>query len=140
MAAVRRQGVAVRADAAEGARRVVAPEGALVAQLQALVHILADLIGARRESIVAGALETAIDVAAGAVAADVLHAQALVVIHAAPAGLVQHVSRGTLAPERAVRVDAHAAGTGVRHEQTLVQIDPGVVPARSFRAQSLEFL
>lgn len=72
MASVGCQGVTVRTDTAERAWCVVATEGALVAQFQALVHVFADLIGTRRESVIAGALETAFDVAARAVAADVL--------------------------------------------------------------------
>lgn len=116
MAAIGRQGVAIWTDASERARRVVTPEGALIAHLQALVHVLADLIGARRKTLVAGAFETAVNVAAGAVTANVLHAQALVEIHATPSGLVQDVSGRTLASERAVRVDAFAADTSVRHK------------------------
>lgn len=99
MAAVGRQSVTIRADAAERARRVVTPEGALIAHLQALVHVLADLIDTGCVTVVARALETAVDVAAGAVAADALHAQALVVIHATSPGLVQDVSCRTLASE-----------------------------------------
>lgn len=134
MAAVRRQGVTIRTDASERAWRVVAPEGALIAHLQAFVHVLADLVGTRGETLVTETLETAVNVAAGAVSANVLHGQALVVIHATPSGLVQDVSGRTLASERAVRVDALAADTSVRHEQTFVQIHPSVIPSRSFRA------
>lgn len=118
----------------------MASESALIAHFQTLVHVLADLIGTRRKTVIARALETAVDVATGAVAADVLHAQALVVVHAPSPGLVQHVSRRTFASERTVRVDAFATGTRVRHEQALVQIDSCVVPPRSFRAQPLEFI
>lgn len=116
------------------------PEGALIAHLQTLVHVLADLIGTRCETVVTRTFEAAVDVAAGAVAANVLHAQALVVIHATPPGFVQDVSGRALASERAVRVDTFAAETGVRHEQTLVQIDPSVIPSWPFRAQPLKFL
>lgn len=140
MAAIGRQSVPVRADAPEGARRVVAPEGALIAQLQTLVHVLAHLMSPGRVSLVAGALETAVDVAASAVAADILHGQTLVVIHASPPGFVQDVSGRALAPEGAVRVDALATVTGIRHKQTFIQIDPGIVPSRPFRAHPLEFL
>lgn len=140
MASVECQSVSVRTDATEGSRRVVASEGALIAHFQALVHVLADLIGAWRKTVAARTLETAVDVATCAITADVLHAQALVVVHAPSPGLIQHVSRRTLASERAVRVDAFATGTSVRHEQALVQIDSCVVPPRSFRTQPLEFL
>lgn len=99
MTAVGCQGVTVRADAPEGARRVVAPEGALTAHLHALVHVLADLISARREAVVARALETAVDVTASAVPANILHAQTFVAVHAPSPGLVQHVSRRALASE-----------------------------------------
>lgn len=77
----------------------MAPKSALTAHLQALVHILADLIGPRRETVAARALEAAVDVAASAVAANVRRAQALVAVHAPSSGLVQHVSRRTLASE-----------------------------------------
>lgn len=140
MAAVRREGVPIRTDAPEGTWRVVTPEGALIAQFQALVHVLAHLIHSRRESVVARALEAAVDVAAGAVAADILHVQALVVVDATSPGLVQHVSRRALAAKRTVRVDALAARTSVRHEQALVQVDPGVVSPRSLRAHPFELL
>lgn len=140
MTAVGCQSVSVRADASEGTRRVVTSEGALITQLQALVHIFAYLMSPGRVSIVAGALKTAVEVAASAVTADILHGQTFVIIHTSPAGLVQHVSGWTLAPERAIRVDALATGTGIRHKQALVQIDPGVVSPWSFRAHPLELL
>jgi len=97
MAAVRCQGISVRTDAPEGTRRIMASEGALIAQFQALVHIFADLVDTWRESIIAGTLKTTVNVAAGAIAADILHAQALVVVYATSSGFIQHVSRRALA-------------------------------------------
>lgn len=88
MAAIRRQSVTIWADAAERTWCVVTPEGALIAHLQAFVDVLANLISTRRVTVVTRALETAVDVAASAVAADVLHAQALVVIHATSSSFV----------------------------------------------------
>lgn len=140
MAAIGCQSVSIRANASEGSRRVVASEGALIAQLQALVHIFAYLMSSGRVSVVAGALKTAVDVAASAVSADILHGQALVIIHTSSPGLIQHVSGRTLAPERAIRVDTLATETGVRHEQALVQIDSSIISPRPFRAHPLEFL
>ena len=78
--AIGRQRVAVGTDAAERAERVVAAEGAQVAQLAALVHVLTRLHGARREARLAGALETALRVATGAVATDARLGHALVLI------------------------------------------------------------
>jgi len=75
----------------------VTSEGTLITQFQALIHIFADLIDTWRESIVAGALETAVDVAAGAVAADILHCQALVVVYTMSSGFIQYISRRALA-------------------------------------------
>lgn len=99
MAAVGCQGVTIRTNASERAWRIMTPKGALIAHLQAFVHVLADLIGTRRETLVTGTFEAAVDVAAGAVTANVLHAQALVMIHATPSGFVQYVSGRTLASE-----------------------------------------
>lgn len=118
----------------------MAPEGALIAQLQALVHIFAHLMSSGRVSVIARALETAVDVAASAIAADILHGQALVVVYTSPPGLVQHVSGRALAPKRAIRVDTFPAETGVRHKQAFVQIDPGIIPPRPFWTHLLEFL
>lgn len=140
MAPVGCQSVSIRANAPEGTRRIVAPEGALIAQLQALVHIFAYLMSSGRVSVIARALEAAVDVAASAVTADILHGQTLVIIHTSSPGLVQHVSGRTLAPERAVRVDTLATETGIRHEQALVQIDSSIISPRSFRAHPLEVL
>lgn len=137
---VRSQSVAIRADASEGARGVVATEGALVAQLETLVHVLADLVHSRGESFVARTLKTPFDVRARPVAAYVLLGQAFVVVHAPSPTRVQHVARGALASEGAIRVYALATRASVWHEQTLVQVDPGVVPAWSLGAQSFEFL
>lgn len=140
MSRVRSQSVAIRADASEGARGVVATEGALVAQLETLVHVLADLVHSRGESFVARTLETPFDVRARPVAAYVLLGQAFIVVHAPSPTRVQHVARGALASERAIRVYALATRASVWHEQTLVQVDPGVVPAWSLGAQPFEFL
>lgn len=140
MAAIGCQGVTIRTNASERAWRVMAPKGALIAHFQAFVHVLADLIGTRRETLVTGTFETSVNIATGAVTANVLHAKTLVMIHATSSGFVQDVSGRTLASERAVRVDAFAADTGVRHEKTLVQIDASVIPSRSFRAQPLKLL
>lgn len=140
MASIRSQGVTVWTDASEGARCVVAAESALVAEFQALVHVLADLVHSRSEPVVAGALETTVDVSAGSIAAYVLLGQAFVIVHAASSARVQHVSRGTLASEGAIGVYALAACTRVRHEQTLVQIDACVVSSRSLGTQSSELL
>lgn len=118
----------------------MAPECTLVAKLQTLVHILADLIHPRSESFVAGALEAAVDVRAGPVTANVLIGEALVVVDATSATGIQDVARGTLAPEGTVGVYALAAGTGVWHEEALVQVDPRVVPAWSLRAEPFELL
>lgn len=140
MSRVRSQSVAIRADASEGTRGVVATEGALVAQLETLVHVLADLVHSRGESFVARTLETPFDVRARPVAAYVLLGQAFIVVHAPSPTRVQHVARGALASEGAIRVYALATRASVWHEQTLVQVDPGVVPAWSLGAQSFEFL
>lgn len=99
MAAVGRQSVTIRTDTTEGTRRVVTPECALIAHFKALVHVLADLIGTRRETVVTRTFEAAVDVAASAVAANVLHPQAFVVIHATPPGFVQNVSGRAFASE-----------------------------------------
>lgn len=140
MSRVGSQSVAIRADASEGARGVVTPEGALIAQLETLVHVLADLVHSRGESFVTRTLETPVDVCARPVAAYVLLGQAFVVIHAPSPTRVQHVARGALASERAIRVYALATRASVRHEEALVQVDPCVVPARSLGAQPFEFL
>lgn len=140
MSRVRSQSVAVRADASERARGVVATEGALVAELEALVHVLADLVHSRGEPLVARALETPFDVRARPVPAYVLLGQAFVVVHAPPPTRVQHVATRALASERAVRVYALATRASVRHEQALVQVDPGVVPAWPLGAQPFELL
>lgn len=116
------------------------PERTLVAHLQALVHILADLVHTRRESFIAGAFETTVYVCARPITAYILHGKTLVVVYAASSGRVQHVSRGALAPEGTVGVYALATGTCIRHEQALVQIDSRVVSARSLGTQSFEFL
>lgn len=140
MSRVRGQSVAVGADASEGARGIMASEGALVAQLQTLVHVLADLVHARGESFVARTFEAPFDIGARPVPAYVLLGQALVVVHATSAARVQHVAGGALASEGAIRVYALATCASVRHEEALVQVDPRVVPACSLRAQSFEFL
>lgn len=118
----------------------MATEGALVAELEALVHVLADLVHSRGESLVARALETPFDVRARPVPAYVLLGQAFVVVHAPPPTRVQHVATRALASERAVRVYALATRASVRHEQALVQVDPGVVPAWPLGAQPFELL
>lgn len=71
MATVGSQCVTVRADAAEGSRHVMAAESALMPHLLALVDILADLQRSRSEALVAVALEAALNVRTGAVAANV---------------------------------------------------------------------
>ena len=91
------------------------PEGALVTDFQALVHVLAHLVHSRGESFVAGTLETTFDVGARSVATYVLLGQALVVIHATSTSRVQYVSRGAFAPEGAISVDTVAISTGVWH-------------------------
>lgn len=140
MTAIGCQSVPIRTDASERAWHVVAPKGALITQLQTLVHIFTHLMNSGCVSVVARALKTAIDVAASTVTADILYGQAFIIIHTSPSGLVQHVSGRALAPEWTIRVDALATETGIRHKQTFVQIDPSIISSRSFRAHLLEFL
>ena len=71
MTAIGGQRVAIRADAAERSRYVVAAECALVTVLDALVDVLAHLHRSGRVPISALALEAAVHVGAGAVAANV---------------------------------------------------------------------
>lgn len=120
VSSVRSQSVSVRTDTPEGTRRIVTPEGALVANLETLVHILADLVHARSETLVAETLEASVDIRTGSVTTYVLDSQTLVVVDATSATRVQDVSRRTLAPERAISVYALPTGASVRHEEALV--------------------
>ena len=140
MSSIGSQGVTIGANTPEGTRRIMTSEGTLVADFQALVHVLANLVHPRGESFVAGTLETTFDVRARSVATYVLLGQAFVVIHATSTSRVQYVSRGTFAPERAISVDTLAVSTGVWHDETLVQVDSYIVSAWPFRTQPLEFL
>ena len=70
MLSIRCQSISVRTDAAEGAEGVVTAEGAHVAQLAALVHILTRLHRTGSKPGSTGALEAAVCVGARAVTAD----------------------------------------------------------------------
>lgn len=88
MPSVWSQSVAVRANTPEGTRRVVTPECTLVAQFQALVHILAHLVHPRGETLVTNAFETAVNIAARSVPAYILLNQAFVIVYTASAARV----------------------------------------------------
>ena len=68
------------------------PESALVAILGTLVHVLTVAEGPRRKPVGARALEAAVQVGAGAVAADTRPLHALVFVHALLAGAVQAIA------------------------------------------------
>ena len=68
------------------------PESALVAILGTLVHVLTVAEGSRRKPVGARALEAAVQVGAGAVAADARPLHALVFVHALLAGAVQAIA------------------------------------------------
>lgn len=93
----------------------MAPERALVAQLVALVDVLADLHGPRSETFAAAALETPNDVGACSVPAHVPIGGAFVLVQAAFSRRVQGVPRGAFAAEGAVGVDACPSVASVWH-------------------------
>ena len=128
MSPVRVQLVAVGTDAPVGPERVVTPEGTLVtlARVQTLIEILAPPVSPRGVAGAALALKSSPEVGAGSVTAEV-ESLTLVLVLALPTCGVQPVAGGTLAPERAVRVDAVSALTEVLHHLTLIEV-PGVAP------------
>ena len=128
MSPVRVQLVAVGTDAPVGPERVVTPEGTLVtlARVQTLIEILAPPVSPRGVAGAALALKSSPEVGAGSVTAEV-ESLTLVLVLALPTCGVQSVAGGTLAPERAVRVDAVSALTEVLHHLTLIEV-PGVAP------------
>lgn len=92
MTAVGCQSISIWANASEGAWCIVTSEGALITQLQALVHIFAHLMSPGRVSVITRALETAVDITASAIAADILHGQALVVVYTSSSSFIQYIS------------------------------------------------
>ena len=120
------------------------PEGALVslARVQTLIEILTPPVSPRAVARAAVALKSPPEVAAGPVTAEV-ESLALVLILAPPTRGVQFVAGGTLAPERAVRVDAVSALTEVLHHLALVEVpagSPRASPAPALRTELVELL
>ena len=77
----------------------LSPEGALMAVLCALVHILAVAKRAGRKSFCAGAVEPSVNVGARAVAADPRPLDTLVLVDTLLAAGVQSVTARAIAPE-----------------------------------------
>lgn len=116
------------------------PKRALISYFQALVNIFANLHGARSKSIATSTLETANDINASPVPANIRVTYALVIIDTfLPAG-IQDIADRTITPERPIGVYTITSIAYIRHKFAFVDIATSFESSGTFRAKFKEFI